>query len=280
MPNIPLNIICPTCSKHGKIYVEDSLVKQNVRGITAINIVKNIICEHSFLVYVDKNYNVRDAVSFDFSVELPAIKMKPQNAPQIEFDIDIIKINLLPSFIVGVLKGIFYKSKILAVSDEDHLNFHYEAFFKQILGELFNIDLTFISRVEYVRNLKQFKHYLIFQRQELINDKDKILQPKNTKIESAIVEEFFKTPDNTSSIIILKNEIFKVHMLARSVIEYAKEQNLTRINAANLSEFLKNKHGVEINSSYMQFIVEVVNSYFSEEIEKKIKLVNSFIDLL
>ncbi len=278
MSNIPLNIICPTCSKHGKIQVEDSLVKQNERGITAINIMKNIICEHSFLVYVDKNYNVRDAVSFDFSIELPAIEMDPQISLEIEFDMDIIKINLLPSFIVGILKGIFYKSKILVVSDEEHLNLHYDAFFKQILGEYFDINLTFISRQEYARDSKQFKHYLIFQRLEVINDKDKIVQPKNTKIESAIVEEFFKTDDNTSSVIILKNEIFKVHMLARSVIEYANEQKISRINAAKLSEFIKTKHGVDINSDYMLFVVDVVNHYFSDEIDKKITLGNSFVD--
>ena len=52
---VKIEIRCPKCSKRNKIEVSEEEVKNTTRGLYAVNVSEGIICEHSFVAYLDKN---------------------------------------------------------------------------------------------------------------------------------------------------------------------------------------------------------------------------------
>ncbi|HEY0087334.1 MAG TPA: hypothetical protein VGB37_00730, partial [Candidatus Lokiarchaeia archaeon] len=99
---VKVEIRCPACNKRGVIKVSDNLVNKSARGITAINVAENLVCEHSFVAYIDKNMEVRDCFVCDFKLILPKIEIEKEKKEIIpkDFDIDILKYNLIPSLMV------------------------------------------------------------------------------------------------------------------------------------------------------------------------------------
>ncbi|HEY0088616.1 MAG TPA: hypothetical protein VGB37_07220, partial [Candidatus Lokiarchaeia archaeon] len=69
MPSVKIN--CPICEKKGTIDVSQEIMKNVSRGLLAVNIAKEIVCSHSFVAYIDKNFNVRDYFTADFQIEIP-----------------------------------------------------------------------------------------------------------------------------------------------------------------------------------------------------------------
>ena len=55
-----IKIQCPSCGKKGDFEILDEKIKNVARGLLAVNIAENTICEHSFIAYVDKNFTIRD----------------------------------------------------------------------------------------------------------------------------------------------------------------------------------------------------------------------------
>jgi hypothetical protein len=84
-----VEIRCPSCAKIGKIEIKESILSQSIRGITAVNIPENLICEHSFIAYIDKNLAVRDCFIADFQIEIPQLendqKIKRIDVPDSDF---------------------------------------------------------------------------------------------------------------------------------------------------------------------------------------------------
>ncbi|GAG34301.1 unnamed protein product, partial [marine sediment metagenome] len=68
-----IQITCPSCKKKGNIEISDDAIKNVSRGLLAINVASNIICDHSFITYVDKNLSIRDYFIADFQIEIPDI---------------------------------------------------------------------------------------------------------------------------------------------------------------------------------------------------------------
>jgi hypothetical protein len=66
MKRIPL--MCPVCSAVKLQKIPAQVIEkrnQNDKGIVAIMIPENTVCPHLFVVYVDQNFTIRDAVSVD-----------------------------------------------------------------------------------------------------------------------------------------------------------------------------------------------------------------------
>lgn len=61
-----ISLICPICSKSKIQKVPPGLLdkrNQCAKGIVAILVPENTICEHLFVVYVDMNFSIRDTIS-------------------------------------------------------------------------------------------------------------------------------------------------------------------------------------------------------------------------
>ena len=109
-----MNILvqCPSCSEKGYIEVDNDTFKNNPRGIIAINIIEDLICQHSCIVYVDKNFSVRDYFIADLYIEIPDMaspKEIEENIPIPDnINVFLIRINLHAILITYLIKSIFH----------------------------------------------------------------------------------------------------------------------------------------------------------------------------
>ncbi|MBD3341924.1 MAG: hypothetical protein GF353_22670, partial [Candidatus Lokiarchaeota archaeon] len=113
-----VKIHCPVCNTSGKIQVDESLLENNQKGITAVNIEESIICSHSFVTYIDKNYNVRDSFVSDFKIDLPDIKIQKERRLNEFKHLDKMNLDSLLSEIsavelASILNGVFSKQNVL-----------------------------------------------------------------------------------------------------------------------------------------------------------------------
>ncbi|HEY0087519.1 MAG TPA: hypothetical protein VGB37_01675 [Candidatus Lokiarchaeia archaeon] len=217
---VKVEIRCPACNKRGVIKVSDNLVNKNERGITAVNVAEDLVCEHSFVAYIDKNLEVRDCFICDFRLVLPKIGLgeeKKEIIPK-DFDIDILKFNIIPSLMVYILKGIIYGKKIVIISELGSLYKHFINFFNYLMKDTFKSEIGFLSESEYRDEKKEYKDHIVLQNKDIINGKDKIFNPKNTKIESSIIQNFFGDSDPELALIKFKNEILKLFKISQDLL--------------------------------------------------------------
>ena len=62
-----IQVICPHCKKSEFIKIPESIINES-HNVTTISIPMNFICEHSFQVFVDKNFVVRGYQRVDFDI--------------------------------------------------------------------------------------------------------------------------------------------------------------------------------------------------------------------
>lgn len=62
-----INIVCPVCKKTKNLIIPSKIISQS-KNLTTVSIPKNLVCEHHFQAFVDKNFKVRgyQKVDFDF----------------------------------------------------------------------------------------------------------------------------------------------------------------------------------------------------------------------
>ena len=113
---VKVEVFCPACSRNGIIEVNEETIRQSTRGVAAVNVIKDLFCKHSFVVYIDKNLAVRDCFITDFTIELPQVQIKEGiEAPEIpstdEIDLLIISINLNALTLAFIIRSILLKKK-------------------------------------------------------------------------------------------------------------------------------------------------------------------------
>jgi len=267
---INIKLICPICSKKGEIPIEEGIINKSERGITAVNVDEKLICNHSFVAYVDKNYTVRDSFACDFKIQLPQFKVQETsdiNVP-IEFDVDIIKYNLIPSLLANIIKGILHGKEVAIINEFDYLNENYANFFYYLFDESFKYEISFITREIYKNDKKKYKEYLILKGSEIIQDKDKLIDIKKLKIEYAIVHKFFSELDAHSGLIILKSELMKLYKLSQDLIEFndnlKDNENFTSKKAI---DFINYKYPISISFPYLNLLMDIIKNYFKVELK-------------
>jgi hypothetical protein len=175
-----LEIRCPSCSARGKIEISEDAVKNVSRGVLAVNISVDMICEHSFIAYVDRNMQIRDYFMADFEIQLPATSsptvVEDNIVPETEsIDFDLIRINIPALLIAHAIRATFFGKKVILISDLEFLYNHILNFFRYIMQNSFEIDITIISSEDYKTNKKSYKEFLILEGRNIIQDKDKII---------------------------------------------------------------------------------------------------------
>jgi len=274
-----IKIRCPSCGKWGDIEISEESIKNVSRGLVAVNIVANTICPDSFIAYVDKNLKVRDYFIADFQIELPeTIFEKPDIEKRILFedllDLDLIKLNFPAILLSYILRGIFFKQKIALILDEDFLTPHITNFFKYITQDTFKSEISIISKDAYMNNKKDFKDYLVFDSREIINDKNKIINPKKIPIERKIIHQFLLESDKNLSFIILRNEMHKAFELSKFITDYIdKVDDKKKIDIHRISDSLQDAYKSKISSVYLNFLFEIAENYFDVNVPSSVKLV-------
>ena len=157
-----LEVRCPSCSSRGYIEISEVAVEKAARGVYAVNISEGIVCEHSFVAYIDKNLSVRDTFIADFQLELPEISTprdkEPETTPQLEsIDVSLIKLNLIASLLVNIIRAIFFKRKVLVLTDQTFMIDQIHEFFDYIMENSFKASIRVESEDQY--QLESYKEY-------------------------------------------------------------------------------------------------------------------------
>ena len=147
---------CPSCHKQGRMEFADDSAKKTRKGLLAVNVAPNMICEHSFIAYLDKNLAVRNYFTADFEIEIPdqpleQVSETDQLVSTDLIDLDLLRLNITPTLITWIIKSIFMKKQIIVISDQEFLYNHYINFFKFITQKSFGIDFKMLSIVDYIR---------------------------------------------------------------------------------------------------------------------------------
>ncbi|MFX1445072.1 MAG: hypothetical protein ACFFHV_16790 [Promethearchaeota archaeon] len=274
-----IKVRCPSCGKWGDIEISEESTKHITRGLLSVNVMANTICPDSFIAYVDKNLRVRDYFIADFQIELPeTIFEKPVIEKRLLFedtlDLDLIKLNIPAIILSYILRGIFFKQKVALVLEEIFLKTHITNFFKYTTQDTFKSEISIISKEDYMNNKKDFKDYLVFDNNGIINDKDKIINPKKIPIEKRIIHQFLLESDKNVSFILLRNEMQKAFELSKYIASYFDTvEDRKKIDAHKISDNLQDAYKSKISSVYLNFLFEIVENYFEVNIPSNVKLV-------
>ncbi|MBD3340129.1 MAG: hypothetical protein GF353_13530 [Candidatus Lokiarchaeota archaeon] len=270
-----IEIHCPICSKRGHIEIADDSMKNLTRGLLAINVLEDMVCEHSFVAYVDKNLKVRDYFTADFQLQVSEIVDQDniqEQVPKTELiDLDLIKMNFPSVLLSYVIKSIFIKNKVLLLSDKSFLNKHIVNFFNYITKATFEYEISLLSRENYHANKKEYEDYAVFEGNKILNNPNNAINSKKLKIESSIVEKFFEESDLISSLIVLRNEIKKIYNLTKSIADFYKKGEKKKLSSKQITDFLQEEHNLKIQKDfkiYLDFLTEVVRTYFGVEVYK------------
>ncbi|MFX1418031.1 MAG: hypothetical protein ACFE9N_03820 [Promethearchaeota archaeon] len=268
-----IEIHCPVCTHWKIIEISDDVTKNVSKGLLAINIATGMICEHSFIAYVDKNLIVRDCLVADFKIEISTSdtteETKEKISPETDtIKFDLIKLNIPDMLMTFVFRTIFNGKKAVILSDQEFLFNHLLNFFKYVMENSFNFDINILPDIEYKKNKNKYKNYLVFKKREIIRDDEKLINPKSLEIEKSIVDKFFSEYDLMAGLIILKNEVNKAYKFAKTIADFIEDQKGKLITSKLIIENISEKHDEKIQMPYLKFLVEIVGNYFKVEVPK------------
>ena len=267
-----IEIRCPACSKFGFIEISEEALDGVTRGLLAVNIPDGVICEHTFITYIDKNLDVRDYFMTDFKVELPKStheeKMKAESVPSENIlDVDLIKLNLYPMLLTHILKSIFSRKKVVIISEFEFLRKHIQNFFEYITKDSFKVDISIVSEEEYNRDKKRYKEFMVFKDSEIIRNVDKIINPKKLKVEKQIVHKFISESDLGYSYIKLKNDVQRAYEICKDIMDlindYQKLGKKEKLGKNQLINMFTERTTIKLSIPYMDFLLEIIKSYFN-----------------
>ena len=268
---VKIEIRCPACKSRGEIRIQRNLIAESVRGITAVNVAQDLICEHSFVAYIDRNLSVRDSFICDFKVEIPKIALEEPKESKIEknFDLDIIKLNIVPSLMINIIKCALFGKKVVILSDQDFLSTHYKNFFEYIMEDTFETEIVILQRNIFKKDKKKYKEFIVFDGINVNQDKAKFINSKKSKIESTIVQKFYIDTDIEQSLLFFKNEFEKAFVLGKEVILFNNNLQETQdFTTKRIFEHLLDKYKVKMPHDYLQFIIDITETYFQAKLKK------------
>ncbi|MFX1314554.1 MAG: hypothetical protein ACFE9T_01725 [Promethearchaeota archaeon] len=276
-----LEIRCPSCSARGKIEIAEDVIKNVSKGLLAVNIAIGMICEHSFIAYVDKNMQIRDYFMADFEIQVPADSSSSTTeetlVPETEsIDFDLIKINIPSLLIAHVIRATYLGRKIIIISDLDFLYNHITNFFKYIMQNSFQIDIKIISKEQYKTNKKNYEDYVIFEGRKILQDKVKTIDPKKIEGEKAIAEKFLSEYDLMTGLIFIRNEIHKAYKYSKIIAEFIENQKSKVITSKLLIDHIAETYEEHVKIPYLKFLIEIVGNYFKVDVPH----INGVSDLL
>ena len=273
-----IEVRCPSCAGRGFIEVSEVEVEKAKRGVFAVNVSEGIICKHSFVAYIDKNFAVRDTFMTDFQLELPDIIPKKsidlKDTSQLDsINISSIKLNLSTSLIAYIIRAILQKRKIVLIFDQLFMFDDVRRFFDYITRNSFETELVVISEDQY--NSESYNDYIVFNRKDVIKDDDGIIDVKKLGVERALIQKFFEEYEPGASLIYLQNGLQKAYELSETIADIVKGlKKKEQVYSKKIIKDLSKIHNVKIQLTYLNFLFEIVENYFKVEVPKSSKVSN------
>ncbi|MFW9877003.1 MAG: hypothetical protein ACFFG0_28240 [Candidatus Thorarchaeota archaeon] len=279
-----IEVRCPVCSKWDNIEISDDATNNTTKGVLAVNIAVGMICDHSFIAYVDKNLIVRDCLIADFEIEAPDDSttevIEDNITPEVEsINYDLIKMNIPGLLMASVFKAIFLGKGVILISDDLFIANHIIYFFKSAMQNLFESDIMAISRIDYKTNRKNYENYIVFEKREIIQDNDKLIDLKKLEIEKRSANKFLEEYDLVTGLIILRNEIQKASEFSKTLADFINDSKKKTITSKIIIDHNNETHNERIQLNYLSFLYEIVKYYFNVDVPK-IEGVSKFLGIL
>jgi hypothetical protein len=273
-----LEVRCPSCSNRGYIEVSEEEVVKAARGVFAVNVLEGVICEHSFVAYVDKNFAVRDTFIADFQLEIPdevpEQEIGPDIAQQLDLiDVGLIKLNFSATLLTHVLRSLLFKKKIFLLFNQSYMVDNIYKFIEYITLNSFKVDILVISGEQY--NIYDIKDSIILDGNKVIKDDNDILKTKTLGVERSLVRKFLAEYEPKPSLIYLQNGIQKAYELSKTIVDIVNNlKKKEKIYSKNVIEEIARIHDVRIQLPYLDFLYEIVGNYFEVKIPKSSNVSN------
>jgi len=267
-----LEVRCPSCSNRGYIEVSEEEVEKASRGVFAVNVSEGITCEHSFVAYIDKNLSIRDSFIADFQLELPEIPLpqtkEPEISPQLEsIDVSLIKLNLTASLLVNAIRAIFFRKKVVILTEQIFMTDQIHRFFDYIMENSFEFSVLVMSEDQH--QSENFKDSIILKGTKIVQDNKNILNPKKSRIEKSLIRNFLEEYELFPSMINLREIIQKTYELSEVIIEIIKNlKKKEKLVLKKVIEEIGNAHHVTIQIPYLEFLYEIIENYFSIKVPR------------
>ncbi len=269
---IPIQLQCPICYEKKIIEIPERIISSENRNLININIPRYKICQHAFVVSVDKNFKVHDSESIDF--DLTSFEKRNKLIP---FNINVFKIksNIKPDLLANILYLLLHGKKILLIlRKSNEFNKEIIHFFQYIFQDSFKIDISIKNKSEYKKEKKNYKNYIVLMRYPLrayIN-KSKI----NFEFEQEIIDSFYKNSDSIGCIISLKNKIQEIYELSQKLSEMNTKAGY--IQRKEAIRYLEDTHFLRIKKDFFYFLMGVVKNYFAINIKLSYEVLANRID--
>jgi len=273
-----LEVRCPSCSNIGYIEISEEEVEKAARGIFAVNISEGIACEHSFVAYIDKFLSVRDTFIADFQLELPEISSprvkEPETSSQLEsIDVSLIKLNLIASLLVNIIRAIFFRRKVLVLTDQTFMIDQIHNFFDYITKNSF--EASILVKLEEQYQIESYKDSIVLKNNLILQDNDDILNPKKISFERALVRKFLEEYELIPSIIYLHEGIQKTYELSETIVNRVKKlKKKEKLISKKVIKEIAKVNNVKIQLPYLDFLYEIVENYFGVKVPRSSNVSN------
>lgn len=266
-------IACPICKKQKRIPISSQIFENIKNPLATLRLEKNMVCEHEFIVYIDRNLNVRGELASDFIIS-PVIqteKTKPEKIELEKIEPDIIKFNLYQSTLCYLLGGLLSGGKMVYLIEEENefLKPSFNNFIKYLFSNSFEIkDRCCIETIKnYKSEKKKFKDFIILKNVEIIQDKKKVIKSLDLRVERGMTKNFFENMSHLESMIYLHKEIQTAFILTNSVLELFKnDKEIKDINMNKIIEYLEKSHDIKVDIKYGEFLIHIVKDFYQKKI--------------
>jgi len=209
-------VICPVCSKQGRIPIPIDIIAKKDSGATSVYVPRDLVCEHEFYAYVDKNFKIRDYLVLEYSLKAEALKIKSKlnfilkKQDQYDFSLKNLLNFISERDFRSLLFACFVGSPILFIEDDLDSErfgviFNALAWFFPKMPETCSV-LTPPNYLEY--NLKQgdkLKNYTVYNVLYKISVQKPFVDSYSEPLEEIL--ESLRENDSKLSFIYAKNKI-------------------------------------------------------------------------
>lgn len=269
---IPILPQCPICYEKKRIEIPERIINSENRSLTNIKIPKYKICQHAFVVSVDKNFKVHESENIDF--DLTSFEKQNKLKP---FNINVFKIksNIKPQLLVNILYVLLHGKKVLLIlRKSNEFNKELINFFQYIFQDSFKIDISIKNKREFKKEKTYYKNHIVLMRYhpKYIN-KPKI---DNFEFEKEIIDYFYKKNDPIACIISLKNKIQEIYGLSQKLSEMNTKTGY--IQRKEAIRYLEDTFFLRIKKDFFYFLLGVVKNYFAINIKLSYEVLAKRID--
>lgn len=257
-----IEVVCPICKTSKVVDIPERIINQE-SFLTSVLIPEFRVCNHAFMQFINKDFEVRGYQKVDFKIQ--GWELKDKLKPQ-DIDVFSVKMNLKPETLIRALNAFLFKRKVLILINNDmKLKKSIEIYFKYLFQDSFIIDFSIQTRKDYKKNKDFYENHIIIGK-KMIGASKRYLNNK-LKREKEIVSSFYNEVDSLSALINLRDKIREFYILSQKICEcFEKKGKPQYFSRKSVIRDLENIYYIKIKKDYFFFLNKIVNYYFNVKI--------------